>query len=364
MRTTNTQALRKRKFLLVLPVLVIPFLLIFFYVMGVGKKDNPNSLNQKPAGLNTRLPDAQFKKVREKSKMGLYDEMMQDSARILEKIKADPVYMVNRHDSENSVDQVEEKLETLKKIIHSSPPAESVQYPKTSYKIESEPQPVKSRNADLDQINNMLDKVMAIQHPQILQDSLARFAKEHQPFYYAVQLNKSFSEANNRFYDLAQNISFDTEADQSIEAEVAETQTLLSGSTLKLRFLNEVVIHGHVLPRDQWIYGIVMLQGERLKIKFSSIRDGKFILPIALEAYDLDGLAGVYIPGSMERESVKTSADQTISSIGLNGLDPSLAAQAASAGIQTAKTLITHQVKLTKVTLPSGYHLLLKESKN
>ncbi len=106
-----------------------------------------------------------------------------------------------------------------------------------------------------------------------------------------------------------------------------------------------------------------MLQGERLKIKFSSIRAGKFILPIALEAYDLDGLAGVYVPGSMERESIKTSADQTISSIGMNGLDPSLAAQAASAGIQTAKTLITHQVKLTKVTLPAGYHLLLKESK-
>ncbi len=125
MQNTNAQFLHKRKFLLVFPVLVIPFLLIFFYVMGVGKKDNPNSLNQKPAGLNTRLPDAQFKKAKEKSKMGLYDEMMQDSARILEKIKADPFYMINRHDSENSVDQVEEKLEALKKIIHSSPPAES-----------------------------------------------------------------------------------------------------------------------------------------------------------------------------------------------------------------------------------------------
>ena len=59
MQNTNAQFLHKRKFLLILPVLVIPFLLLFFYVMGVGKKDNPNSLNQKPAGLNTRLPDAQ-----------------------------------------------------------------------------------------------------------------------------------------------------------------------------------------------------------------------------------------------------------------------------------------------------------------
>ncbi len=75
----------------------------------------------------------------------------------------------------------------------------------------------------------MLDKIMAIQHPQILQDSLARFAREHQPFSYAVQLNKSSSDSTNRFYDLAQNISFDTEADQSIEAEVAETQTLIIG---------------------------------------------------------------------------------------------------------------------------------------
>ena len=145
---------------------------------------------------------------------------MQDSASgYWKKMKADPFYMINRHDSENSVNQVEEKLEALKKIIHSSPPVESVQYPKTSYKIESEPQPVKSRNADLDQINNMLDKVMAIQHPQILQDSLARFAREHQPFSYAVQLNQIFfGMLNNRFYDLAQNISFDRDADHSIEA--------------------------------------------------------------------------------------------------------------------------------------------------
>jgi hypothetical protein len=364
MRTTNAQFLRKRKFLLVLPLLVIPFLLIFFYVLGVGKKDNSNSLNQKPAGLNTRLPDAQFKKAKEKSKMGLYEEMMQDSARILEKMKADPFYMINRDDSENSVDQVEEKLEALKKIMHSSPPPESIPISKIPEKTEPEPQPAKPRNADLDQINSMLDKVMAIQHPQILQDSLAKVAKEHQPFSYAVELNKPSPESNNRFYDLAQNISFDNELNQSIEAEVAETQILITGSTIKLRLLNEVVINGHVMARDQSIYGTVMLQGERLKIKFSSIRAGKFILPIALEAYDLDGLAGVYIPGSMERESVKSSADQTISSIGMNGLDPSLAAQAASAGIQTAKTLITHRVKLTKVTLPAGYHLLLKESKN
>ena len=105
------------------------------------------------------------------------------------------------------------------------------------------------------------------------------------------------------------------------------------------------------------------MNNERLKIGFRSIRCGNSILPVALEAYDLDGLAGIYIPGSINRDAVKQSGDQAINSLGLATLDPSIGAQAASAGVQTAKTLLSHKMKLVNVTVKAGYQVLLKDDR-
>ncbi|MEI9808557.1 MAG: hypothetical protein WDO16_12190 [Bacteroidota bacterium] len=57
----------------------------------------------------------------------------------------------------------------------------------------------------------------------------------------------------------------------------------------------------------------------------------------------------------------KQSADQTIQSLELASLDPSLKVQAANAGIQTAKSLLTKRTKLVKVTVKAGYQVLLKD---
>ena len=54
--------------------------------------------------------------------------------------------------------------------------------------------------------------------------------------------------------------------------------------------------------------------------------------------------------------------NETMNSIELTTLDPSIGAQAASAGIQAAKSLIGKKVKLVKVTLRAGYQLLLKQT--
>lgn len=62
-----------RKLLLVLPVLVLPFLALGFYALGGGKGDpSTQGLNAKQ-GINTRLPDAQFKKNDPQDKLSLYN---------------------------------------------------------------------------------------------------------------------------------------------------------------------------------------------------------------------------------------------------------------------------------------------------
>lgn len=82
-----------------------------------------------------------------------------------------------------------------------------------------------------------------------------------------------------------------------------------------------------------------------------------------LSVYDMDGMDGIYIPGAITRDVAKQSADRAIQGIGLTTLDPSLGAQAASAGIEAARDLISKKVKLVKVTVKAGYQVLLRDEK-
>ena len=117
------------------------------------------------------------------------------------------------------------------------------------------------------------------------------------------------------------------------------------------------------IPRDLLGVGKGKVSGaERLKVVVNSIRYENNILPVSLDVYDLDGMAGIYIPGGISRDVSKESANEAISSIGLNNLDPSLGAQAANAGIQTAKALLSKKVKLIQVTIKAGYKVLLKDN--
>ncbi|MBA2563227.1 MAG: conjugative transposon protein TraM, partial [Chitinophagaceae bacterium] len=105
------------------------------------------------------------------------------------------------------------------------------------------------------------------------------------------------------------------------------------------------------------------LNGERLAIKINSIRYRNSLFPVELSVFDLDGLDGIYIPGAITRDVAKQSADRAAQQIDLTTINPSISAQAASAGIEAAKTLFSKKVKLVKVTVKAGYQVLLRDEK-
>jgi conjugative transposon TraM protein len=207
----------------------------------------------------------------------------------------------------------------------------------------------------------MLDKIMNIQHPEKLEDSIKRLALKNKPASFPVSLTADEDTSDQSgFYGLDEDGN-ESGHSNGIEAVVEETQTLVSGAVIKMRLLQNINIHGTLIPKDQLIYGIASLSNERLKITINSIRSNDNILPVSLEVYDMDGLQGIYIPGSINRDVSKESADEAIGSIGLTNLDPSLGAQAASAGIQAAKTLLSKKIKLVRVNVKAGYKVLLKD---
>lgn len=379
--------LKKRKFLLILPLLVLPFIVLLFFSMG-GGQGIPVSEAAKTGGLNLQLPDAHFIKKREIDKLGLYDLASQDSAKWKEALKNDPYRMgdagpvdsmsfersqtlkdildksvsglpekgfekfnpsLSKRGSEERENEIKDKLSRLQTIVNSKPRVSSPEFasvtasnPATE-KLSGLVKEVNSGNStdpELSRLERMLDKVMAIQHPETVQDSL--------------HLSPGKKETVYRVETIG--------GDNAVSAIIPEKQTLISGATIRLQLTVPVTLGGIKIPSDQFIYGMAMLSNERLKIQVRSIRVENNILPVSLDIYDLDGMEGIYVPGSISRDVSKQSLDQSVSELGLTTLDPSFGAQAATAGIQAAKTLISRKVKQVQVTVPNDYQILLKNT--
>jgi conjugative transposon TraM protein len=144
---------------------------------------------------------------------------------------------------------------------------------------------------------------------------------------------------------------------------VHQSQVVVEGSTVKLRLLTDVFINGKLVPKDNFVFGTASLEGERLVIKINSIRYNSSLYPVDLSVFDIDGIEGVYIPGAITRDVAKQSADRVIHEVSLATSDPSVKAQAATAGIEAAKTLLSKKAKLIKVTIKAGYQVLLRDEK-
>lgn len=405
MQTHSPQFLRQRKFLLALPLLIVPFLSMFFWALGGGKGDaTKTSTTGTAKGLNTRLPDAHIAEDKGIDKMSIYQQADKDSVLFKQEMQTDPYYkdvpvadkqMAAEHHSlllgnKNSVEaneqKVNEKLAQLQAVINqpSPQPARSFlpaayQESNSSYsdisRLEKMMQTMKQDSSDdqeMHQLNAMMDKILDMQHPekvneQIRQQSLKNeqetsvvTADPQKDSITLLLAGDTSKQKNNGFYSLDDNNNNEVRQN-AIEAIIPETQTLVAGATVKLLLPDEVSVNGVMLPRYSLVYGTASLNNERLHIHITSVRHQNNILPVSLEVYDLDGLEGIYIPGSINRDVAKESSGEAVNSLGVTTLDPSLGAQAAGAGIQAAKTLISKKVKQIKVTIQEGYHVLLKD---
>src|SRR3569833_2472720 len=69
---------KQRKFYLILPLLVIPFLTMGFWALGGGK--TPSNQMNSAKGIDTTLPQAQFNKQEKHDKLSVYQTVLRDSA--------------------------------------------------------------------------------------------------------------------------------------------------------------------------------------------------------------------------------------------------------------------------------------------
>lgn len=421
-KTKSLKMLRQRKLLVVLPLLVLPFITVMFWALGGGKMEAANSQAAEKKGFNIKLPDANLKEGLPLDKMNYYDQATLDSIKLDELIKKDPNYLsqsfqIDSTEGSSGVvsrkgntglntsvyrdpneEKVHQKLEALQKAINTpvTPPAQNRDfdiYAKSnetsthSNDVDRLEQMMHSMNGqsgdqdpELQQLSGMLESILDIQHPDRMQEKLKKASEAQRGQVFAISTRtqedniSSLQSApvnatafagqsgHNGFYSLDQPASVDY-VQNAVEAVIHENQTVVNGSTIKLRLTNDIFINGIKIPKDNFLFGVASLKGERLSITISSLRYKNSLFPVDLSVYDMDGLLGIYIPGAINRDVAKASADRSMQTLGVASLDDSWGAQAAGAGIEAAKSLLSKKVKLVKVVIKAGYQVLLRDEK-
>jgi hypothetical protein len=336
---------KQRKFFLVLPLLVIPFMTMAFWALGGGKSNN--QLLNNIRGLDTNLPEAQFKK-QDNNKMAVYQQSSRDSvhndgvsksflnAMGLDKAKPNSDSVIT---TEDQTQKIQAKLAQLNQQINRPQPAAS----STSYE-EPEPQHVKelrkmmrtmnsggAPDPEMQQLNKMLDKIQAIQNPGSVATKPKR-PEESTPF-------------------------------KAIPAIIDGKQKVMDGGTVKLKLTDTVTLKNQLMPKGQELFGVCQVTNQRLLLIIQNIRLDKQIIPVSLTVFSLDGMPGIPAPEAELGGAASNGADNALQSMQFLTMDQSLGAQAAAGGVNAAKGLFSKKVKKIKVKLSNEYPVLLKINK-
>jgi len=232
---------KQRKFLLVLPLLVIPFLTMAFWALGGGK----TSANKQPVakGIDTTLPEAQFAKAPKQDKMAVYQTTSRDSSQSgvspsflrsmgLKRDSAKINQVTAPSNADQNAAQIQAKLVQLNRQISQpevaapaynadEPNAQSIKKLQQMQKMLKNTQ--QQEDPQMKQLSQMLTQIQAIQNP----GSLAKPKKPE-----------------------------DSTPFKAIPAIIDGKQKVVDGGAVRLKLTDSVQLKDQWIPKGQQIYGV------------------------------------------------------------------------------------------------------------
>ncbi|RPD43085.1 conjugative transposon protein TraM [Chitinophaga barathri] len=408
-----------------LPLLFFPFCAIFFSMMG-GGKDKEGHAESKPSSLNAVLPSPEvegnmldkmslYKRAEEDSAKagrenvaGIFDTNSNANGQQPPAGAVDAPFSPAletypssrpRRDPDHQVAQLQERLAGIQHLIDQAemektgrkvdlPGSDPVQGNDSQFQglqqqmSQIQQQAAGGMDAEMQQMKGMMETILDIQHPSRVTDRLKDVSRKQQGRVIPVTITPATAHKDyfgglaptadtsgvgvttrGAFFGSGDGLSADTLTDHTaIAAVVHETQQIVSGAWIKLRLVQPVFVDGRFVPKGVCVWGMCSLSGERLTVQVTGLGISNELMPVRLEVYDYDANPGIRIHGSITREVSKEATDRTIQSVALSSLNPSIEAQAATAGLETAKNLLSRKVKVDPVTVKAGYPVLLRST--
>lgn len=354
----SEQQQRQRRFYLVLPVLILPFLTIAFWALGGGKSEGQATMASRTPGLDATLPEAKFKQETGKSKMALYQETKPSSDTVSgispeflnalgnsglagtgKEVRVVAAEEANSPEAQSK--KIDARLAQINRQLQEPPSgrvaADEPVRQETEQKIRKLNKMVNGAShaapdPEMQQLSQMLKQIQAIQNPASVQLANASATAPAKPF-------------------------------RAIPAIIDGKQKVADGAAVKLRLTDTVTIKGQLLHKGQEIFGVCQVTNQRLLLNVQHIRLETQIVPVSITVFSQDGMPGIPAPEAELTGISASNADQTLQSMQILSMDQSIAGQAAAGGINAAKDLFSKKVKKIKVKLSDGYPVLLKINK-
>ena len=339
---------KQRKFYLILPLLVIPFLTMAFWALGGGKTPQQQTVSR---GIDTTLPQAQFNKEQKHDKLSVYQTVKQDSAHsgvspsflkamgLRNQDSAKIAKLNTKPDADQSAERIQVKLAQLNQQLsqpQTQAPAYTADEPNTQSikKLQMMSKAIKTSQQQEDpqmkQLSQMLTQLQAIQNPASVK--ISKKPADNTPF-------------------------------KAIPAIIDGKQKVMDGAAVRLKLTDSVQLKGQWIPKGQELFGVCSVTNQRLLLTIQNIRLDKQIIPVSLTVFSLDGMPGIPAPEAELGGAAGNGADNAMQSMQFMSMVQSLGAQAAAGGVNAAKGLFSKKVKKIKVKLSDQYPVLLKINK-
>jgi conjugative transposon TraM protein len=395
----SVQLARKRRFMLILPLIVTPFIVFICWILGIVGPAEVAAQHGDVTGLNLNLPAPVPAGDSSWDKLKFYEQADKDSARLRKLQKQDPYFNKRKtiddllkkpertfdrqpftgetmHEADEQEKRVYEKISAIHREIERPAPRPKpvIKRPQVQVdegqveRLERMMHMMNNKEAQEDpemrQIRELIENIKDIQHPERVSERMTK--EEVKPKVFDVVLKRdavlAVSVQGNRFYSMDDQRG--EVAVQAITAVVHEEQSVASGDLIKLRLSQKVFVNNAELQENNFVYGIAKINGNRMLVHVSFMQTGAQHFPVALDVIGHDGMPGIPVQGSKAAMAAAQTADRSAQGVNILSVDHSLGAQLAGAAIQSGKQLLKKQTKVVRYTIPAGYAVQLVNGVN
>lgn len=150
-----------------------------------------------------------------------------------------------------------------------------------------------------------------------------------------------------------------------IKVVIDENLTGYAGSRIRLRLLDDIVVGDYLMKKGSYLFALITgFSGQRVALTIKFILYENKILPVKLEIYDLDGLAGLYVPESTFRDFTKDLGTNTVQGVTIDGtgtgsVTSQFAMSTASKMFESTSSAIAGLIRKDKAKIKYNSYLYL-----
>ncbi len=381
----------------VLPLLALPFLLLFVYVGAQFTKEAPSEKDQ-PKELSLSLGETQDSIM---TKNDAYDAFFKkdDNRTMLEGLDKEEDSLYN-YDDQLSLAQ-KRKIDSLKAVSSRQNPYREKGNPSSYYNPNSSQREDQDYQRSSEIIRMLNDKsygkqengydsessktllknepqdpVKYLKQQMLVMDSLEKARDpEYQSKLAAEQRLKTSKEKMDEFLNSTFNVSksginndfnaFYKEKENSfIKAVIDENNKGFLGSRIRFRLLEDIFVSNRKISKGSILYGQISgFSMQRVNLTIVSVFTKGEIFPVNLSIYDVDGMKGLYVPQSVFRDMIRemgsNSVQGTQMDMGGQGFFTSLGSKLFTS---TSKS-IANLIKTNKAKLKYNSYVFLIDEK-